>query len=284
VRAPLPSRKVLGALGPPLRLWRQLQISVVRPTRLPFSPGNARIPIRGGSQGRSSAVSGVPSAGLLQGVGDIHFYPGVPQSPEDDRLLRTLGQDGKPVFLSEYGIGSLMGAIHEARRYEQVGARPDTEDYVLMRSMAERLIADWNRWGMDCVYPFPEDMVRDSQRRMARHQLLGFDLIRSNPKICDFNLTGMLDHGMTGEGMWRFWRDWKPGVMDAMQNGGWPLRWCLFVEPTHSYVGRAFKVEAVLANEDVLRPGEYPVRLRICGPTGIAWERGRVSFVCSVPT
>jgi hypothetical protein len=32
-------------------------------------------------------------------------------------------------------------------------------------------------------------------------------------------------------------------------------------------------VEAVLANEDVLGPGEYPVRFRICGPKGVAWER-----------
>ncbi len=211
--------------------------------------------------------------GYWQDSGDAHYYPGVPQTTQVDQEMRTLGQDSKPVFLSEYGIGSLMNAIHEARMYEQAGARPDTEDYVLMRSMAERLIADWNRWGMDGVYPFPEDMLRDSQRRMARHRLWGFDLIRSNPKICGFNLTGMLDHGMTGEGVWKFWRDWKPGAMDAMQDGWWPLRWCLFVEPTHGYAGRAFKVEAVLANEDVLRPGEYPARLRICGPAGIAWER-----------
>ena len=211
--------------------------------------------------------------GQVKDVGDVHFYPEVPQSPETDRLIRMLGQNAKPVFLSEYGIGSMMDVIHEARGYEQVSAAPDIEDFVLMRSMAERLIADWNRWGMDGVYAFPEDLLRDSQQRTARHRLLGFDLIRSNPKICGFNLTGMLDHGMTGEGVWRFWRDWKPGSMDAMQDGWWPLRWCLFVEPTHSYAGRAFQVEAVLANEDVLGPGEYPARFRVCGPSGVAWER-----------
>jgi hypothetical protein len=32
-------------------------------------------------------------------------------------------------------------------------------------------------------------------------------------------------------------------------------------------------IEAVLANEDVLPPGEYPVTFRISGPQGIAWER-----------
>ena len=171
------------------------------------------------------------------GAGDFHFYPIVPQTRESDQFVRTIGQDSKAVFLSEYGIGSLMNAIHEARMYEQAKARPDLEDFELMRSMANSLIADWKRLGMEGVYPFPEDMLCDSQRRMARHRTLGFNLVRSNPNLCGFNVTGMLDHAMTGEGIWRFWRDWKPGAMDAMQDGWWPLRWCLFVDTAHNYPG-----------------------------------------------
>jgi len=77
---------------------------------------------------------------------------------------------------------------------------------------------------------------------------------------------------MTGEGVWRFWRDWKPGAFDAMQDGWAPVRWCLFVEPTHAYIGRPLTLEAVMANEDVLIPGNYPVRFKIWGPIGVAWE------------
>jgi hypothetical protein len=207
------------------------------------------------------------------GSGDFHFYPIVPQSREADQFARTLGRDSKPIFLSEYGIGSLMDAIHEARMFEQAGARPDLEDFQLMRSMADGLIADWKRFGMEGVYAFPEDMLRDSQHRMARHRQLGFNLVRSNPQLCGYNVTGMLDHAMTGEGLWRFWRDWKPGVMDVLQDGWWPLRWCLFVDTTHNYVGRPFKLEAVLASEDVLQPGAYPARFRISGPQGNVWEQ-----------
>jgi hypothetical protein len=47
----------------------------------------------------------------------------------------------------------------------------------------------------------------------------------------------------------------------------------LFVEPTHIYTGRPFTIEAVLANEDVVRPGEYPARFELWGPNGIAWHR-----------
>jgi hypothetical protein len=59
-------------------------------------------------------------------TGDIHHYPTVPETPEVDHELRTLGENSKPVFQSEYGIGSMMDVIHEARMYEQLGVRPDT--------------------------------------------------------------------------------------------------------------------------------------------------------------
>jgi hypothetical protein len=72
--------------------------------------------------------------------------------------------------------------------------------------------------------------------------------------------------------LWRFWRDWKPGMADVLEDGWAPLRWCLFVNPTHAYAGSALRVEAALASEDVLAPGDYPARFRICGPDGIAWD------------
>ena len=247
------------------------------------NPGSWKWEYEWGKEGPGAAATHMTKVGgQIQDIGDVHFYPHVPQTPEITQELRTLGQDGKPVFLSEYGIGSMMDVIHEARMYEQMGARPDMEDYVLVKSMADKLTADWKRLGMDGVYAFPDYFLRDSQLRMARHRLLGFNAIRSNPKICGFNLTGLLDHGLTGEGVWRFWRDWKPGVMDAMRDGWAPVRWCLFVNPTNAYVGETVKLEGVLANEDVLRPGEYPVRFRVWGPAGIAWEKAATLLIPSL--
>ena len=69
--------------------------------------------------------------------------------------------------------------------------------------------------------------------------------------------------------------------MDAVQDGWWPLRWCLFVDATHNYVGRPFRVEAVLATEDILKPGEYAARFRINGPAGNVWDR---TAIVKVPT
>lgn len=212
----------------------------------------------------------------LERAGDAHLYPAVPHPPAIINHIRTLGHGTKPVFLSEYGIGSLFNTIHEYHMFEQDGARTDVPEAVLIRSMADNLVADWERFGMDEVYAFPEDMLRESQRLHARQRLLGFDLIRSNPNICGYNLTGMLDHAITGEGLWTYWREWKPGIVDVLSDGWSPLRWCLFCDPLHGYAGRTFKIEAVLANEDVLNPGIYPVRLRVIGPRGVVWEKTTV--------
>jgi hypothetical protein len=63
-------------------------------------------------------------------------------------------------------------------------------------------------------------------------------------------------------------RELKPGTIDAMFDAWYPLRWCLFAEPTHVYRGDPVRLEAVLANEDSLAPGEYPVSLQVVGPDG----------------
>ncbi|MBP8129846.1 MAG: hypothetical protein KA184_09745 [Candidatus Hydrogenedentes bacterium] len=220
--------------------------------------------------------------GYFTGAGDAHVYPETPHTPEVEQGIRTLGADTKPVFLSEYGIGSLMNAIQELRTYEQVGADPAYDDVKYFQNTVDRFTADWTRFGMDEVYAFPEDMLEDSQRLHCRQRLLGFNLIRSNPRICGYNLTGLLDHGFTGEGLWTYWREWKPGIVDALRDGWAPLRWCLFVSPMHGCIGRTFKIEAILANENVLAPGEYPVTLRIMGPEGLRWEH-KATLTVPVP-
>ena len=106
---------------------------------------------------------------------------------------------------------------------------------------------DWVRLGFDDVYPFPEDMLRESQRLHARQRALGFDLVRSNPHLSGYNLTGMLDHGMTGEGLWTYWRRWKPLTFDAVADGWSPLRWCLSAGPMHAYAGQPLVVTRLLS-------------------------------------
>lgn len=227
---------------------------------------------------KGTAKSG-PFGGYFEGAGDAHVYPAVPHTPTIEAGIRNLGRDSKPVFLSEYGIGSQMNAVRELRFYEQHGANPEWDDFKFLKQTEEKLAADWKRFGMEGVYAVPEEMLRASQQLHCRQRLLGFNLIRSNPRICGYNLTGLLDHGYTGEGLWTFWREFKPGIMDALQDGWAPLRWCLFAAPMHGYVGRPVKLEAILATEDALPPGIYPVRLCVLGPDGLAWREERQAVI-----
>ncbi len=241
------------------------------------NPGSDRWECQWGSESAESsqapAAMSTAAGAMMEQLGDVHIYPSVPVTDQTCELLRTLGQNTKPVFLSEYGAGSIPNAIRTLRWYEQVGARKDLAEVKLFTDMAGRYEADWKKWGFDGVYSFAEDMLRDSERLHTRQRMIGFDLVRSNPRICGFNVTGMLDHGYVGEGVWTFWREWKPGTAEGFCDGWAPLRWCLFVNPLHGYSGGKFKLDAVLANEDVLAAGEYPVSLRVCGPAGTVWEK-----------
>ncbi len=207
------------------------------------------------------------------GSGDFHDYPIVPHPPEVVERIRSFGKGTKPVFLSEYGIGSLFHVIDEWRQFEQHHTRPDLEDGAWLAYQANSLIRDWKRFGLESVYPFPEQMLNESYRLSARYRTIGFNLIRSNPNLCGFNLTGLLDHGFSGEGLWSYWRRFKPAMFDAVSDGWSPLRWCLFATPTHAYSGRPFQVEAVLATEHALQPGRYPASFAIVGEQGPVWRQ-----------
>ncbi len=206
-------------------------------------------------------------------LGDVHIYPVFPHTPSMQKLLGTLGHNTKPVFLTEYGIGSLLDVVRGSRFFEQQNARADLIDVRWFCEMAERLETDWKKWKFDNTYAFLGDMLRDSQRLQSRQRRLAFDRIRANPKICGYNLTGMLDHGLTGEGVWTFFREWKPESAEVLQNGWASLKWCLFVDSMHGYSGRRFTLRAVLANEDVLGPGDYPCTFKVHGPAGTIWQK-----------
>ncbi len=197
---------------------------------------------------------------------DRHPYQRVPHTADIVRYLRTVpGAAGTPLFISEYGIGSACDLVRLVRLYEQAG-KSEAEDGRLYRLYRDQFLADWDRWKMSEAFDRPEDFFAQSNARMAGQRLLGLNAIRANPAIVGYSLTGTLDQGMTAEGLWTTFRELKPGTADAMFDGFAPLRWCLFVEPVNVYRNTPVRLEAVLANEDALAPGDYPVTLQVVGP------------------
>lgn len=214
------------------------------------------------------------SDGFTEHVGDFHDYPKVPLNAEAAVRLRTMGSRARrPVFCSEAGIGSMFDVLWLARKFEETGADPNAPDVRMVNAMAEQLLKDLKRFGMEEEFAFPGDLLRESQREHCRHRALLFDLLRSNPYCCGYSITGLLDHSICGEGLLTLMREWKPGIADTMQAGLAPLKWCLFLSSTHVYRSRKFTVEGVLANEDVLKTREYAAEVKITGPAGTVWSR-----------
>lgn len=223
-----------------------------------------------------SSLASLPLPALgysVDKVGDKHFYPPQPHTQADVAFLRTMGSEYKrPVFVSEYGVGSLFDVIWLQRKFEENGADPRLPDVAMVNRMASLFLEDLKRYGMEQEYAFPIDVMRRSHQLHNRHRAYGFDIMRSNPYLCGLSLTGLLDHSICGEGLWTLMREWKQGIADTLQNGFAPLRWCLFVSEANIYAGRPFVIEGVLANEDVLKEQSYPVGIRIIGEDGIVYE------------
>ncbi|MCL5098276.1 MAG: glycoside hydrolase family 2 [Candidatus Omnitrophica bacterium] len=198
---------------------------------------------------------------------DQHNYPRVPHTAQIIRNLRT--QKGPhPIFLSEYGIGSAVDLWRVTRHFEELG-KADAEDAQFYRDKLNRYLADYSRWKLADIYPQPEDFFAESLRKMAGQRTLGLNAIRANPNYVGYSLTGMNDHVSCGEGLTTTFRELKPGTVDALFEGFAPLRLCLFVEPVNVYRGTKLRLDAMLADEDVLRPGQYPVRLQVVGPRNL---------------
>jgi len=119
------------------------------------------------------------------------------------------------------------------------------------------------------TFASPGEYFRNCVTAMAAGRKLGLNTLRSNPHIVGYNMTALLDHGFTGEGVQTAFRELKPGTIDAVFDGLAPLRWCLFAEPVTVYKKCPVRLEAVLANEDVLPAGTYPARLQVIGPDNV---------------
>lgn len=198
-------------------------------------------------------------------LGDQHPYQRVPHTKSVIDTLRTTSGGKNPLFVSEYGVGSAVDLWRVTRHYERLG-KEDVEDARFYRDKLERFLADWSRWEMGECFASPRDFFAESIERMAAERLYGLNALRSNPSLVAHSLTGTVDQGMSGEGLFTTFRELKRGTTDALFEALSPLRFCLFVEPEHVYRGSRVKLEAVLANEDALAPGEYPVRLQLVGP------------------
>jgi hypothetical protein len=198
-------------------------------------------------------------------LADQHYYPRVPHRELEIARLRTIAANDHPMFLSEYGIGSAVDLPRYLRHCEQVGL----ENSELANEIRQRQAAftdAWERLKLADTFVTPENFFKQCVAKMAGLKRLGINAIRSNPNMVGYGMTGLNDPIAYGEGIITAFRELKPGAVDAAFDGFYPVRWCTFAEPPSIYRGAKVRLEGVLANEDAIKPGQYPARVEVAGP------------------
>ena len=202
-------------------------------------------------------------AGLLRSMRDQQYAA---RALERYRRRGTTDAARTPLFVSEYGMCGAVDLARTLRRFEQSG-KPDADDARYYRRQMEKFLADWQAWKLDQIWARPEDYFVESHEHFAKLRRIGENALRANPHLVAFSSTHpIVESGFCGSGTTNSFRELKPGLIDAAYELAAPLRWSLFVEPVNVYRGTRVRLEAVLANEDVLPPGKYPVRLQVVGP------------------
>jgi hypothetical protein len=206
-------------------------------------------------------------------IGDAHLYPTFPTSWGFVTSMANMANDPRPTFVSEGGIGSSYNAYLEKRKLQQAGAPDDAFAWGWINPMIDGLEKIWARHKLHEVYPSIEAMLVDSQKLAARERALWFNILRSNPKVNGYSLTGHSDYWGFAEGVTDTFGEFKADHLAAMQAGWAKLKWCLLLNPMNGYADEPFRVRVALANEDQLAPGDYRARLSISGPSGEVWHK-----------
>jgi len=215
-----------------------------------------------------TAIGTVSNPGMMEWqdiLSDRHPYPPAPHTASTINYLRTFDGGKPPLFVSEYGVGSSINLARMSRFYEQFGAT-HSGDYNFYHGKYEQFLKDWHDWKLEETFGRPDDFFQQEINMMGQLRLFGINALRANPNVIGYSLTGAVDQGFSGEGLVTTFRELKPGTVDAIFDGLAPLRWCLFAEPITAYRKKPILLEAVLANEDVLRPGKYEAQLMVFGP------------------
>ena len=205
--------------------------------------------------------------------GDTHGYFRTPLQEGSQYALRRIGRGTKPHFVSEFGVNGVSRGGLLARQFAQDGFEGVTNTFTSAhREMGVRLDNVWRRTGLSDLYANTETFTRETFRQATLSRGKMIDCLRSNPQICGFSLTDMTSWS-NGLGVMNFYRDFEPYTRDMLVEKLAPLHWCLFLENDCVEAGGEATLEAVLANEDVLGPGTYPVRARVVSREhGCVWE------------
>lgn len=204
----------------------------------------------------------------LEYSGDKHYYPNVPYTNAEIENLRTIGKDGKPYLLTEFGAGGAVDLWRLARKAELINASPQNEDVAYNQGKLDQFMADWEKQKLWRVWPRVEEFFQDSHRNMSKIRAMGLNALSLNQNLMGSFMCAASDSDFNGVGLVDGYRDLKPGVMDLMRQANAPLRWAIHTDKVNIRPGEEIIVRVHLVNEDILSAGKYPAELNVLSPDG----------------
>jgi hypothetical protein len=241
--------------------------------------------LMGNERPNGPATSYAMAAGQAEIKADIHPYQPVPHTAVEIDRMRTLGAmaKGRKIMITEIGTGCAVNLPRFARHYEQMGAEY-ADDARYYRDKLDQFLADWKKWNLGRIWARPEDYFVASELNMLKLRRETGNALRANPHLAGHYFCAVPDSDFNGVGLLNAFREIKPGAIDLQTDLASPLRWCLFAEPVNVYSGSTVKLEALLSNLDVLRTGEYPVRVEVVAPDGHRVYEETLSVKIPAPT
>ena len=205
--------------------------------------------------------------------GDIHAYFRSPLQEASQYVLRRTGRGAKPFFVSEFGVNGVSRGGLLARQFAQDGFGCVSNTPANAHREMGTLLGDlWRTTGLADLYANVETFTRETFRQAAATRGKMIDCLRSNPQLCGFSVASLVSWS-NGLSVLNFYRDFYPYLHDMLEEKLAPLHWCLFFANDCIEAGGEADLEVVLANEDVLPPGTYPVRARaVSREHGCVWD------------
>jgi hypothetical protein len=212
-------------------------------------------------------------------VQDVHSYKDLPHTYPILSELRTLG-NGELVFNKEGGMGAAIHYPYMFRKYKEINGL-NAEEIPVLKNFYKLFLADWKTWKLDETWKQPEGFFDDCWRNLVPLRIMNGNAYRANPNLIAWSTTSLSDMILDGTGILTAFREIKPGMLEAMKNVNAPLRWSLFTNPVQLYSGSKIKLEALISNVEVLKPGKYNTLLEIKDPTKKIVLSKTVSFEIS---
>lgn len=214
-------------------------------------------------------------------ISDIHRYERAPTSEEVLHRFRSLGEStvrlgmchisaGAPLFITEFGYGSVPDLVKVVEQYQKMAAE-GLEDYEHHRELLKSLQEGFRKYRMERFFSSVGELCAATQEIHAEGNYLQAMAIRANPLAAGYVMHAFSAGGcIIGAEAFDMWRNEK-AVARTIAEANRPCLLSVFLSRCSVETDQTTQAEVVLVNEGNARVSQT-LRLIVNGPDGAESE------------